>query len=400
MLNLYFNCKITKAPLFNKLGNSKVYEIPKFEILKKTLESFRVLKFKISIFNIEIDAEDNSMQNKELKLIIEKNIKSKKIILNFTRPSTIQQWQKDVKIAQNLINKNEPVLVCMNHDHPYIDYSTKCFYNCVEKIFPEYENNFQKVFFYSHGPEVISSIHNNQEFQKNKFGIFKKRKKLNKFIDSICVMSLETLFHIWKCKVFNGNYIGRFDWPETGFTSDLNLISFAYPREFFKHFDGYSHVTTLKNITKINFQSSLPIEYPKKKDNKALVKFYYQRWENVFLLSIRDTVKKKFKNQLNNKEYFLKEVRKSIALMDQGYFFNDFNERLINNFQYSDLKKKLYEYIKHKSNSLIYQISKDIKISNIQPSVKQRIIFFILSYFPSWVSFEIKNYKKKFFNYF
>jgi hypothetical protein len=86
--------------------------------------------------------------------------------------------------------------------------------------------------------------------------------------------------------------------------------------------------------------------------------------------------------------------------MDQGYFFNDFNERLINNFQYSDLKKKLYEYIKHKSNSLIYQISKDIKISNIQPSVKQRIIFFILSYFPSWVSFEIKNYKKKFFNYF
>lgn len=395
MINLYFNCKITDETLWAGKKNSI---ISKFEILKKTIKSFSVINFKNSIFNIEIDCEDSSKKNKELKSIIEKNIKSKKIILNYTRPSTIEQWQENIKIAENLIDKNEPVIVCMNHDHPYIDYSTSSFYRNIKSMFPKNANNFRKVFFYSHAPEAISSIFDNQKFQKKKPKIYKK--KITKFVDSICIMSLETLSHIWKCKVFKGKYIGRFDWPDTGFTSSLNLTGYIYPREYFKHFDGYSHVTNLENISKFNLQSILPFHFPTRRNNKILVEFYYKIWENVFLLSIRDSLKKKIKNQKICTKIFLEEVKNSIILMDHGYFLNDFKDKLISKFEYKYIKNNIYNRVQNKSNYLINLLTKDIILTQKKIKLRHQITKIIFDYLPSWVMFEISNYKKKIFNFF
>ena len=202
MLSIYFNCKLVASPavsnssdhhFFYPVVYPKSYDslpISKFEILKKTLITYRVFKFNVAIFNLDLESLTDK---KIIKKIIKNNIFAKKIIINFKRPNTIIDWKKDVKKIMKLIPKNEPVLVSMNHDHPYIDYNAKYFLNNINLIFKKNEKNFKKVYYYSHASEVTSWIFNPSDlkFKKYKSGLYISN-KINHWLDSICVMTIET----------------------------------------------------------------------------------------------------------------------------------------------------------------------------------------------------------------
>lgn len=403
MLSLYFNCKITetmyvqdlnKSGYFYPIVNPKSFEnelISQHEVLIKTLVSYRLFKFKTAILNIELENSNNLEKKKEIEEIVKKNITAQKLVLNFFRPSSVEDWKINVKSMMALIPDNSAVLVCMNHDHPYVDYDVKAFLKNVEIIFQENKNNFKKIFYYSMAAEVTSWIINKRDFikfKKNKQGLFESSKIQNS-VDSFCVMTLETLYHIWENIMYKPDYIGRIDWLDV-FYADLNLTAYAFPREYFKHYDGYVHTTGMRIISDIKSKDKLPLKFPENESDEMLVKFYYQKWIDTYIISIRDALSKSIFKIGFKKNYF-KEVEKSLELMNESYFLCDLDNGLINEKQYSYLKEKLRNYIYYMSNNLIIEIYTDITLS--QKSFKKKIAAFL----PASFVHKIKIIKKNIF---
>ena len=59
-----------------------------------------------------------------------------------------------------------------------------------------------------------------------------KSEVIDHWIDTICVMTMETLSHVWSRIKFTGSYIGRLDWVGAEY-SYLALTTYVFPREFF-----------------------------------------------------------------------------------------------------------------------------------------------------------------------
>lgn len=377
MISLYFNCKITENRLIPDKENSGYYypvvyptsytfkTISQYEVLKKTLASYNLLKFKVAILNIEIE-NIKDFKKIELTEIIKNNINAQKLVINFHRPFLVEDWKKDTKKAMELIPKNDPVLVCMNHDHPYIDYSVKFFSNNLDLVFPSSENNFKKVYYYSSIPEITSWIFNERtiKFKKYKLGLYVSN-KIENWVDSLCVMTLETLHHIWEKIIYEEDYIGRFDWGNAKY-SNLNLTAYGSPREFFKHYDGYGHITGIRILS----QTVAPLKFPEIKDELHLTKFYYERWLDTHLIAIRDTLWDKSFTYYSKKKLFIKAVENSLESMNECYLISDLNEGLLNNEEYSIVKSKLRSHIYYTANNLIAEICADI---NISKSFKQKL---------------------------
>jgi hypothetical protein len=377
MLSLYFNCKITEKQLTSDKESLGYYcpviypasytfkTISQYEVLKKTLASYNLLKFKVAILNIEIENIKNFIKD-ELTEIIKNNINTQKLIINFHRSSDLGAWKKDTKLAMEFIQKTDPVLVCMNHDHPYIDYSTKFFYNNLNFIFPRHENNFKKIYYYSHIPEITSWIFNGRDvkFKKYNLGLYISN-KIENWVDSICIMTLETLNHVWDKIEYKGDYIGRFDWMNAKY-SNLNLTAFGSPREYFKHYDGYGHITGMRILS----QSANPLKFPEIKDELRLTKFYYERWLDTHLIAIKDALRENLFTFYSKKKLFIKAVERSLEAMDECYLLSDLNEGLLNNAEYSIVKAKLRSHIYYMTNNLISEIYNEI---NINKDFKQRL---------------------------
>ena len=111
--------------------------IKQYKILIATINSYSVLNFDAAIFNIDIDCIDEG-NKEELVNLINDSILANNIYINFTRPSTVDGWVENVRDASKKIKKNSPVLVVMNHDHPFIDYTEKILNRIILEIF---ENN-------------------------------------------------------------------------------------------------------------------------------------------------------------------------------------------------------------------------------------------------------------------
>ena len=112
------------------------------------------------------------------------------------RPYNKVTWLDDIQAFGNMID--EPLLLVMNHDHQFIDHQTKTFENVI-KIFPKDGDNFKKVFYYSHIPELISAAEN-KSIQNNRF--LKTGKSLYKIdflnyqVDSVAIMTTKTFVYI------------------------------------------------------------------------------------------------------------------------------------------------------------------------------------------------------------
>ena len=336
-------------------------------MLLKTIESYAVLKFDVIIFNIAIDLIDSHIEE-ELRKLITDNYSANKIILRFTRPSTLDEWKKDVAEMSSLIEKDSPVIVVMNHDHPFIDYTPDVFNALLEKVFPKSVNNFGKVLHYSHAPEAISSVVNDRSNTKciRQSGGIYKREVTNRWVVSIWVMTIETLGHILSRAMCNGSsYMGRIDWAGVEY-DQLTLTTYVFPREFFKHFDGYGHITGMRLISDIRTAKSPVLQFPGDDDANGIVDFYYQRWLDCFLLTVRDALKSQTytgASTASKKRNFTKAIEESLELFRIGYLEADVAAGLINERRISVLEGALRSHIYYFGNLLFESIKTDLLLA-------------------------------------
>jgi len=373
MLSLYFNSRITEQSLIpDRIDSGWFYPVTypqrvgtgslsQYAVLLKTIESYAVFKFDTVIFNITIDFIDSQIEE-ELKKLITDNYSANKIIIRFTRPSTLDEWKKDVAEVSSLIEKNSPVLVVMNHDHPFIDYTPDVFNAVVEKVFPKSGNNFGKALYYSHAPEVISSVINGRsrtKYMRQSGGIY-ARDITDRWVVSIWVMTIETLGHILSREMCSGSsYMGRIDWAGVEY-DQLTLTTYVFPREFFKHFDGYGHITGMRLISDISTAKSTVLQFPGDDDTNGIVDFYYQRWIDCFLLAVRDALRKETPSFASTNNIFKKAIEESLELFRIGYLEADVVAGLIHERRISALEGALRSHIYYFGNLLFESIKTDI----------------------------------------
>jgi hypothetical protein len=386
MISLYFNCKLThESVALGKITTRYNYpvtypkkiessEFSQYEVLIATIKSYSIFKFDIVIFNIDIDSRTDEVEE-EIKNIILNTYTANKIILNFSRPSTVEGWLKNVTEASSLIKKNSPVLVVMNHDHPFIDYTQNLFIDLIKIIFPEKNNNFGKAFYYSHAPEVISWAVNGRHslrFKKQSDGLFKSD-KMNNWIDSICIMTMDTLENIWMRAKFDGTYIGRFDWENVSY-SNLGIEFYLFPREFFKHFDGYGHITGIRLISEFKSTLSPVLYFPSSASINELANFYYQRWIDCFVITVREQLRESDSSGKSKKYIFVNSIEETLDLFKIGYLNADVKSGLMREDQISVVESKLRSHIYYMANSLYDIIKSDMELTEeIKP--KERYLF-------------------------
>ncbi|HHT9158552.1 MAG: hypothetical protein A2047_01015 [Omnitrophica bacterium GWA2_41_15] len=412
MLSLYFNFRLTGQRLIpDRIDSGLFYPVAypqrgstgslsQYAVLLKTIESYSVFKFDVVIFNIAIDFIDSEIEE-ELKRSITEKYSSNKIILRFTRPSTLDEWKKDVEEVSCLIGKGSPVLVAMNHDHPFIDYTPEVFNVLLEKVFPKLENNFGKALYYSHAPEAISSAVNDRSHTKyiRQSGGIYKREVTSRGVLSIWVMTIETLGHILSRAMCSGSsYMGRIDWAGVEY-DQLTLTTYLFPREFFKHYDGYRHVTGIRLISDISNAKSTVLQFPGDDEANGIVEFYYQRWIDCFLLTVRDALRNKkysVASNMSTKSIFTKAIEESLDLFRIGYLEADVAAGLIHERRISVMEGALRSHIYYFGNLLFESVKTDIllidgdgfyKYMNLikrhMPSLLRRILKIIVSHLKS-----------------
>lgn len=376
MLSLYFNCRLATQQLnHDKVDSCWLYPVTNprrggtptlspYEALRKSIASYITLSFDIVVFNLAFDSLD-SMIEENLSKYINLNYSANKIIINFKRPATLDEWKIDVNDLFSVVEKNSPILVVMNHDHPFVDYTPIVFRNVVKKVFDRSKDNLGKVLYYSHAPEAVSLVINakpNRKFVEESQGLF-TRTVSNEWVDSLWVMTAETLIHILsKAKAETSAYMGRLDWPGVGY-SNLKLKTYIFPREFFKHLDGYGHVTGLRVISDIRDALSFAPHFPSDNVNGKLVEFYYQRWVDCFLLSIRDSLRDEvftIASRRASNICFRKAIESSLKLFRIGYLEADESAGLISEHQVDVLENALRSHIYYYGNRLFELIKTDI----------------------------------------
>jgi hypothetical protein len=361
-MNLYFNTKLVKSTIHEDSSSTfypvvmpKDYEFDaetlQFEILKSVLISYSKLNLKKCVFNIELQSEDN---NNEIKNLIKENFTDVNFEIYFKRPYNKTTWLNDIqKHFGNMIN--EPLLLVMNHDHQFIDHQTKTFENVISKIFPDDNDNFKKVFYYSHIPELISVAENKKYIQNNRFTKINKSLYkidfLNYQVDSVAIMTTKTLVHIINNISKEVEYFGRIDWKNL-FFNKLEITGYFYAREFFRHFEGYYHVTGIRLSKELRLKST--------PHNESKIDLYYNRWLNFSILLIKDAMKLK---KFNIKKNLIETVEKSIEIFSESYLDEDLNYGIITKDDYQKLKYSLRNKVFYNLNKIYSEIKNENELT-------------------------------------
>ena len=380
MLSLYFNCRITGKKLiadniythlfypvaYPKSSNSEY--LSQQAVLLKTLESYVPIKFNVAVFNIAIDSIEKDIETQIITLIRD-NYSANKIVINFSRPSYLNEWKKDIEYLSSLIEKNDPLLVVMNHDHIFIDYTPDVFESTVNKVFQKTESNFLKTLVYSHAPEWISYLLD-KSFVKNEDGIFQREQPNT--VASIVIMTVETLqYFLTKALCSESDYIGRvMDWEDIMY-QPVPLIMHVYPREYFKHIDGYGHVTGLRMISDLREVGHDSLLFPGDSQWAPLINFYYQKWLDCYVLLIRDSLRliiwwpipkrQLFKN-ISNKQLFRNAIERSLDMFKTAYLEQDVIVGLLDKNKVDFIQSALRSHIYYYGNTLFQSVMTDIEL--------------------------------------
>lgn len=362
MISMYFNARLTNSKLFGddpKAGwfypvlypaNGIDTSYNQRNVLEKALKSYSKLSFDSAYFNIEID-NISDLTKIDLRKFIERHIKCNNLVVNFKRPGTLEEWKLDLEKACKTIGSDIPVLVAMNHDHIFVDADSKVFDSVVNNVFGKSSegNNEKKIFIYSHAPENISLIYSNKsyfgnariKYFENENGLYKAW-PIDDWVDSICVMTMPTLAHIFDRMKFTGCYLGRIDWPGVSYKK-LGLEAYIFPREFFKHYDGYGHVSGMRLIS--DLRAGIEWDLNECHTKEQVIEYYYQKWMDEYIFYLRDSLTKKPFYQpkkyffIKNLEFTMQNFKKYHIDVDENTIDSiDFNS----NELYGLLKSKVY----------------------------------------------------------
>ena len=384
MIALYFNCRITNKQLVpNSKSSGYFYPIvypqddvifnkySQYEILLQTLTTYSKIKYTDVILNIEIDGVTQSIKE-EIDSIVNRSFRAKTIKINYSRPSSRAAWLDDINKVGAEIGLDNPVLIVMNHDHPFVDYTDKIFNDVVNSIFLDTNTNFCKALYYSHAPETISWALNGRIgtlFERNDQYIFESQ-PIHNWLDGYSVMTMATLKHIFHKAHCSTEYMGRYDWAGVKY-GNLNLKTFVFPREFFRHFDGYGHTTGIRLFSSCELKVSPNELNFSNMSEDQIIYFYYQKWLDCFLLMIRDSVQIKsiFKSERNA---FITAIETSLEVFLSTYIKKDAATQLIDESSIDRILLGLQNKIWFNANDIFNRILIDIKLNNISKINKLR----------------------------
>jgi hypothetical protein len=365
MLSLYFNTKIT-GKSSNRNTGKYFYPVTypdsdgsmdPIDVLVYTINSYSSVEFDQAFFNIDLGLSNPETQG-AIESVIMASISALKLHISFSRPSNLNEWKSSVAKVSEIIGENGVLLVAMNHDHPFVDYTPIPFRELTNQIFSK--NSYKKVLYYSHAPELMSWALNGKDRRvyENIGNFVYQSSIIDNWLDSFCLMTSKTLLHILESAIQYDSYMGRVDWPGMKYRN-LDLTAFIYPREFFKHFDGYGHVTGLRLISTAKSVKGLT---PRIMDLHRQCDFYYQKWIDVSILAIKDRLAKANNSQL--KKYYISYVDDLFNIFKVCYLEVDKNLGIISAEHYEALIKSVYDRIYLESNDLIMQINIDNILQN------------------------------------
>jgi len=275
--------------------------------------------------------------------------------------------QSDWKVAYKYLN-NDLIYFCCNHDHVFIDSASSHFLNCVEEF--RKESAPIKSLYFSHWHEVNVMFHKDSSANRktraldsdcdlnNIYTYYRKKNSTirdtyafvtHSNFDSIQIINKQ-LYHDWW---FPGDFEHMF-LPRSDYFGDVipnqpkKLQSIPY-REFFRHFDGYTHVhhtnrewqtNVLRSINALTippgfFNNNLKIRFGYDENKEDWININLNK-DNYTSLDSNGTDYKLLSHQL---PYFWKDIITDIDVNKQyneNLFHSKWVEQLFAGFNHFD----------------------------------------------------------------
>lgn len=180
---------------------------------------------------------------------------------------------------------------------------------------------------------------------------------------SFLMMTIETLgYYLSRVGCGESTYIGRLlEWPGVTY-APFRVTLYIFPREFFKHYDGYGHVTGMRLISDIRQSQSLVLRFPNNGDEKKVVEFYYQRWLDCYLLFLRSALSQNSPRVASMKDVFRKSIERSLSIFRRGYLDRDVVAGLISPQQVNVIEGALKSHIYYYGNNLFQTVMTEIHL--------------------------------------
>lgn len=266
-IGLYVNVLLTGDPALKSEGLVPIYPrrscpldaCDKVKVLKLSFDSIVALPISKIILNIEANGDfENAVEG--IRFHVQECFPNAEIVKESKRPTTLEAWHDSTNFAESFFGTEMPILCFFNHDHIFVDFRHEPFIQCIETVFSD-SNNLEAYIIYSHAPEAISMSYDSQAYLSrlrcvpgmkiNAAPCLPVNDLLFKTTvynhqDGIFVTTTAGLRKMWSKVISATDYMPRPDWPGVIF-EDAKFEIFYGRREFFRHFDGYGHITTLRN---------------------------------------------------------------------------------------------------------------------------------------------------------
>ncbi len=264
-IGLYVNFLITSEGAVPAAPGTLVYprcQSPgdpanKTEVAKFALKSMQCLPFSKVVLNLQYDGEKGT-HAEDLIQYAKGCFPSAEVLARTSRPSTVEAWKVDTEDVAAWFGEETPIVCVYNHDHVFVDRDASSFLGSIEEVFRD-SDGAPRYLVYSHTPEclaMIASIRGTELAVRNAFnmdlrcgdvvqvGAYTYKLPIHGHIPSFFVTTAEGLRRIWESASPAGEYVPRPEWHGLEFPG-VSFDLYLPTREYFRHFDGYGHVTTL-----------------------------------------------------------------------------------------------------------------------------------------------------------
>jgi hypothetical protein len=199
------------------------------------------------IINVELNPT-LTYREEELLTYIKKLFKNYYLILNNKRCEKQSDWKQ----LYNELN-DDLIYYCCNHDHIFIDKDPYKFIEDIN-IFKSQFSEIEASLFFSHWTEYLILDTNKKQLSTNNEYLDDSKYilhdnfliTLGNCIDSIQIITKKLYHAWWFIGEFNDKFLPRTDYANfNGCEFPNKPIKFQLNpyREYFRHFDGYSHIT-------------------------------------------------------------------------------------------------------------------------------------------------------------
>jgi len=388
MLSLYFCCRITTKPLHSASNsnsgffyptpyprNQKAVNDSQLDVLVHSLTSLAPLRFHNAVINIQIDGGTEADCSR-ISSVVNTSIISVRTRLRFARAASLREWQAEAHSLSDELGAGEILLVSMNHDHFYSDWNPTALDHAVQQVFGgPVSDRHGKLLGYTHAPEAISDALLNRGWHQHGDNLYSNSASVS-FVDCAYIMSCSTLCYIWDSVLDAPDYLGRFDWPGVRFRN-MRLVRYVCLREFFRHFDGYGHVTGMRLFSDLRDAVSGRRVPTDMSDARCNLDFYYQKWLDSYALFLRNYINGSKWPWQRRSILYRKALEISLALYQNSVLKEDANEGVVSSDEKAiwDLRSKVF----YNANWIYSQIIVDIELMNVSPPLVRRIAIRLLS---------------------